>query len=264
MSHLDPEQLALLALGEPVASITDSAHLSSCEICTSELNDLSRTIRIARSTVADEKLDAPPERVWGAIADELALSLPLDAADSDAAPVEAIATQAEPTPAPQPVREELAPAPQPVREEPARRRMGRIWALAASLMVVAGLGLGLGAFTLFLAPSSVAQAVLAPFPDHPDATGTADVEESSSGVRTLLVSVGSDVEPDTYREVWLIRNDAGALISLGVLEGDSGSFAIPDGLDLTEYSLVDVSVEPIDGDPSHSGDSIVRGELSAA
>ena len=35
-----------------------------------------------------------------------------------------------------------------------------------------------------------------------------------------------------------------------------------DGVDLDEYSIVDISVEPIDGDPAHSGDSIVRGQLT--
>jgi len=33
-------------------------------------------------------------------------------------------------------------------------------------------------------------------------------------------------------------------------------------VDLKNYVLVDVSQEPVDGDPNHSGDSIVRGELS--
>ena len=37
MSHLDPEQLALLALDEPVASATDDAHLASCATCTADL-----------------------------------------------------------------------------------------------------------------------------------------------------------------------------------------------------------------------------------
>ena len=95
-----------------------------------------------------------------------------------------------------------------------------------------------------------------------DGAVTADVEAGRDGSRTLTVSLAADASDDGYREVWLIRNDAAALISLGVLDGDSGSFVIPDGVDLDEYSIVDISVEPIDGDPAHSGDSIVRGQLT--
>jgi hypothetical protein len=36
---------------------------------------------------------------------------------------------------------------------------------------------------------------------------------------------------------------------------------IPESVDLARYSVVDISAEPVDGDPTHSGDSIVRGAL---
>lgn len=55
--------------------------------------------------------------------------------------------------------------------------------------------------------------------------------------------------------------DASALISLGVLEGSEQTFAVPAGVDLHDFVLVDVSQEPLDGGANHSGDSIVRGEL---
>ena len=58
-----------------------------------------------------------------------------------------------------------------------------------------------------------------------------------------------------------IKADASGLISIGLLDGESGRFLIPDGVDLSQYPLVDVSAEPDDGDPQHSGDSILRGEL---
>jgi len=64
--------------------------------------------------------------------------------------------------------------------------------------------------------------------------------------------------------VLLAGSDASELISLGILSGTSGTFTIPDGLDLGTFDLVDVSEEPFDGDPQHSGDSIVRGSLSGA
>ena len=49
---------------------------------------------------------------------------------------------------------------------------------------------------------------------------------------------------------------------LGILSGAEGVFDIPDSLDIGEYPVVDVSDEPYDGDPAHSGDSIVRGRLA--
>ena len=64
-----------------------------------------------------------------------------------------------------------------------------------------------------------------------------------------------------FREVWLIDREVTRLVSLGVLEGSSGTFTIPTGLDLADFAVVDVSAEPFDGDPAHSGDSIIRGVL---
>jgi hypothetical protein len=37
---------------------------------------------------------------------------------------------------------------------------------------------------------------------------------------------------------------------------------VPDGVDTAEFPVVDVSAEADDGDPAHSGDSIVRGTLT--
>ena len=80
-------------------------------------------------------------------------------------------------------------------------------------------------------------------------------------MRSLVVDLDAEVPATDVREVWLIRSDASGLVSLGLLEGASGRFVVPDGIDLDEFTLVDVSAEPVDGDPAHSGDSIVRGEL---
>ena len=40
--------------------------------------------------------------------------------------------------------------------------------------------------------------------------------------------------------------------------------ALSADIDLAEFVLVDISAEPEDGAPEHSGDSIVRGELQSA
>lgn len=250
MSHLDPDQLTLLALGEPVASADDSAHLATCDACTAELADLRRTATVARSTMDDAGLESPPDRVWERVSAELRLGGATSAAGEperagvDAAPDAASDASASPRPATR------------------RRRTGAIWALAASLVLIAAVGIGAWAVTSALTPTVVAAADLEPFPDHPGASGVADVEVARDGSRTLIVTLDGGDAGDGYREVWLIRNDAAALISLGVLEGADGTFVIPENVDLDEYSIVDISVEPVDGDPAHSGDSIVRGQLS--
>jgi hypothetical protein len=261
MSHLDPDQLALLALGETVASRAELAHAETCPTCRAELSQLRRTVQIARSTVGDDALESPPDRVWHGIATELGLSAATAAGAESSIAADEDAAAAAPRTVDAAADASAGTAPRGRRVGRGARRMRAVWALAASLVLVAGVGLGVWAVTARLAPVSIAAASLAAFPDHPGAEGTADVEEARDGSRTLVVSLESGAFPDAYREVWLIRNDAAALVSLGVLTGDRGSFPIPDGLDLSEYSIVDVSVEPLDGDPAHSGDSIVRGEL---
>jgi hypothetical protein len=75
--------------------------------------------------------------------------------------------------------------------------------------------------------------------------------------------VTTTVEPDarTDHEVWLMTAGTKRLVSLGVLHGTSGTFTVPTGVDVDRFRLVDVSDEPRDGNPGHSGDSIVCGVL---
>jgi hypothetical protein len=66
---------------------------------------------------------------------------------------------------------------------------------------------------------------------------------------------------DGYLELWLIDPSVTRLVSLGPLRPD-GVYDVPAGVDPAEFPIVDISVEPVDGDPTHSGDSLLRGELS--
>lgn len=66
---------------------------------------------------------------------------------------------------------------------------------------------------------------------------------------------------DGYLEVWLLRPDVSGLVTLGVLDTADEEFVLPAGLDLTEYPVVDISIEHLDGDPGHGGDSVVRGQV---
>lgn len=67
-------------------------------------------------------------------------------------------------------------------------------------------------------------------------------------------------------ELWLIEPDADgnpvdvAPVSLIDADGD-GTYEVPPGLDPTSHYVVDISIEPRDGDATHSGQSILRGPL---
>ena len=236
MRHIDPDVLALLALGEGVADDADRAHIADCPECTAELSKLSRAAQVGRSTL-DAELLLPAPRVWERIAEEVALS---------------------PS---KPVEERVVVESRPVR------RIGRAWApLAIAAAVVGLLAVGGLATWQILRPAAsvvLASATLDAFPAWPDATGNAVVEESTDGSRVVRVTLEVPESHDGYTEVWLISSDATRLLSLGTVEGNSGTFPIPAGVDLSIYDLVDVSAEPLDGDPAHSGDSIVRGQLGA-
>jgi hypothetical protein len=68
--HTDPDSLALLALGEPVSSLDDPAHVSTCPVCAAELAELRRVVDLARSA-AGLTLTEPGPHVWATIRQEL-------------------------------------------------------------------------------------------------------------------------------------------------------------------------------------------------
>lgn len=289
MEHVDPDVLALVALGEPAADDVARAHLATCGRCRAEVESLTGAVRVGRSSDAGEALVAPPAAVWGRIRDELGLSPALEpgspVTDIPGSAGEQPATSSAPAaparlsvvdggaghPAPEAdaAPDHLAPGTDAARDDlapvvPLRRRRAP-WVAAAA---AAGIVIGAAGGTVWAgrdgtpAPDVVAQAALDPLPGW-EASGEAVVEVTPDGGRVLVLNVEGDGGADGYREVWLIDRDVTRLVSLGVLTGDEGRFTVPDGLDLTDFAVVDVSEEPFDGDPAHSGDSIVRGILDA-
>ena len=92
--------------------------------------------------------------------------------------------------------------------------------------------------------------------------GVADAVEKGDTM-TVRVSAEELGGEGGVHEVWLINVDGKRMISIGLLpSGDEGQFEVP--MDLIEkgYRIVDISVEPDDGDPTHSGVSLARGELA--
>ena len=140
------------------------------------------------------------------------------------------------------------------------RRPG-VWLAAAAATTLLAAGVFWSVQQNQPAVTPLAQAELAPVDQH-SATGSAQVVQTKDGQRTLEVQVDKN-EARGYQEVWLIAPDLSRLVSLGVMTSESGTFAVPAGLDLGEYPIVDVSDEPVDGNPAHSSVSIVRGTLAS-
>lgn len=259
MPHTDPDVLALAALGEPVAA-DDRAHLVACPDCARELAALATAAAVGRSGAGVRGV-AASDAVWQRVRDELELDPGLSPGAAEPLPDPRGGPVAVPDAAPDAGRA-AGPGAGPDGARPGRgRRTGLLVAAAAGLVV----GGTVGALVVAGAvrddgETVVAEASLQALPGW-TAAGEATVEEDADGRRTLVLRLEGD-EADGFREVWLLDRDVTGLVSLGVLDGDEGRFAIPPGLDLAEFPVVDISAEPFDGDPAHSGDSILRGELT--
>jgi anti-sigma-K factor RskA len=87
------------------------------------------------------------------------------------------------------------------------------------------------------------------------------VREGDGAGRVLEVDLDAPELDDAYYEVWLLQSDAQRMVQVGVVQRGATVLPLPEGIDLGDYPLVDVSVEPLDGVPTHSGVSVARGEL---
>ncbi|MFC8596909.1 anti-sigma factor domain-containing protein [Isoptericola sp. NPDC057191] len=256
MPHVDDESLALYALGEDVLEPDQRAHLDTCPTCARTVQELSRVTSGARTAEGDPELVPPAPDVWSRIHAELALT-----------DVPAVLSRQEPPGATAPGTADAPVTPDAPQDELASRRARRSWMpvlVAACTALVLGLvgGVLWERRTLEPPETTIASAVLEPLPDWAGSSGEAVVRTTGDGRREIVVSVDAPAPAGTYREVWLLRPDVSGLVSLGVLEGDHGQFEVPEGLDLADYPVVDVSEEQLDGDPAHSGDSVVRGSLA--
>ncbi|WP_084101612.1 anti-sigma factor [Demequina sp. NBRC 110051] len=241
MSHLDDDALAAIAIGDGIPA--DLEHATTCEQCAAEL---------ATFTALTERLGAmgpgvltqPPAGVWDAIAAGVSTPEPRD---------DLAARRA--------AREDVA------RADSTRERSGpRWWALgaaAAAGVVIGGVGvaaLGGGGEDVRTVLASSALTDLAT--EQP--AGEATVEVLDDGERVLVIDTSEVAQPENaYLEVWLIDEQIEGMVSLGHLTGEHTVFTLPEGVDIAQFPIVDISVEPVDGIPTHSGESITRGVLGA-
>ncbi len=253
MQHCTPEQLALAALREPLPA-DDDAHLASCDACRAEVAALRRApelLSVPQLSAAGPAVPPPP-RVWDAIAAATGVTA---APTTGSGP----AVAAVPDPAPSVDDEPSGGTVVPFRS---RRRP----LLLAAAAVAAGAVIGAGAVAVVQRTGSDGEAVttvaLAPLPDA-DASGTADVVVRSDGSRVLELELEAPALEGSYYEVWVIDRSVEGMFPLGVVTPGRQTVELPDGLDLAEFPLLDVSVEPLDGDPTHSGVSVARGDLDA-
>lgn len=232
--HVDDELLAAWASGEVGEDADVRAHLESCGRCTAEVVALREVVELVREARHEELL-APPPSVWEAVRAEV-----------DGSPATSGAT----------VR--------PIR------RFAKVptWlaATAAAVALAAGVGVGTslgGADDEAPAPQPqvLASTTLASLDDEALERGVAEVRRHEERV-VLHVEASELGGPQGTREVWLINVDGSRMVSLGLLPaGEVGEFDFPERLLDEGYRVVDISYEPDDGDPTHSGESLARGTI---
>lgn len=307
MHHVEPDQLALLALGEPVdpGQPDPTAHLSECPACRRELRSLQETVELARETVPHRDEDAalrPPEEVWHGIAAELGLHGARDRPDvvRDASAADDLGWF-EPRPGgPRPAAGSRGPGGdkpgagagpdwrgryragvesdgpgEPVASrwpgsEPARiRRQGRWAKTAVALVAAAAVGVlgSLGVTRPWVGetgrpPAASSTASLRPVSGSPTGvTGRAEVVEGGGGRQLRITTSGLPRQPGFY-QIWVFdgRDRMQAVGALG--RDSSATVPLPTTLDLDVFNVVDISLEPYDGDQTHSETSVLRGTLT--
>jgi anti-sigma-K factor RskA len=242
MTHLNPDRLADRALGtdDPLTA-SEEKHLESCAECRDELAELSRIAELSRHP--EELAQVPADAIWRSIQGQLA------------------------SPAPAPPITEVAAEPSlsspTVAELPRRTPRPRSWLVVAAAAVV-GLIVGVGVTTVAVRDGLevTSSTALKALPGQ-SGQGTAELV-SDRGRPELRVQIDAPPTPDRYREVWLINTDGQRMYTLGVLPDDGrASYPLPPELagQLEGFTIVDVSIEPYDGNPAHSRESQVRGTL---
>jgi hypothetical protein len=268
--HCDPEELALAALGE--RTDIDTEHLAACDTCQADLASLRRVVRITRSGDAGA-ITSPAPRVWEEISTEIDAELDAEI-DADAkAEANADRQQGARTPVSAGQQSPIADSStthhgSPGSDDtgvvvPLRRRSAPWLAAAAAVGVLFGAIGGVvwtqGSST---EPTVVAQASLEPLPGFPS-RGVARVQSTDVG-DSVTVDLQGLPATEGYYEVWLLTEDASAMVSLGAVgPGETSTLPLPPGIALDRFHIVDISAEEFDGDPTHSTVSVARGDLKA-
>jgi hypothetical protein len=243
VEHCTPEQLALAALREPLPT-DDATHFAGCDRCRAEVASLRRGVDLLAvpEFAAPGASVPPPPRVWEAVAAATGVSA-------------AVVSEAPAAPDGPP----LTPAAANVR--PFRPRRGRLLLAAAAAVVVVGAAAA-GVIAVNRDDGvTLASTTLAPMASA-RASGTATVVKEDDGSRWLRIRLDAPAAKGDYYEAWLADRSAVGMVSMGSVQPGTTSLPVPAALDLAKFPTVEISVEPLDGQPAHSGVSLVRGELA--
>jgi hypothetical protein len=246
MTHLDPELLAGVALES--LDILDSdqrQHLAKCVECQAEVSAFQRVaVTLQRAELTPPTI--AEERVWERIATHLAVDEPPSVPGQPAPPLRAVDGPSS------------SPSPKARRARPGRRTV----LLAAAVGLVVGIGSTVAVNLTNGRSEIVSSTPLVALPGQ-SGRGTAELVRRG-GITELRVQVDATSPEQDYRELWLINTDGKRMYSVGVLPpSGAGSYPIPPQLSggLSGFTIVDVSIEPYDGNAEHSHNSLVRGSL---
>lgn len=229
-----------------------SAHLAGCPRCTTvhaELRDLASGRLPGESRPLSETLDADLSMVWSYPADDVWSRISSTLREGEGVPLTSVP----------PAQVAGAPAPRPAG--PALVRRSLPW-LAAAAALVLGISLGREMAT---GPQEEVQRVAQLRTVDPAAVPRGQAQLVRTG-ENLAVRVVPDSIPDGegYLELWLINADGTRMVSIGVMDGqDRRDYQVTQELIDQGYTIVDISREPYDDKPEHSGDSLARGALDA-
>jgi anti-sigma-K factor RskA len=150
-----------------------------------------------------------------------------------------------------------------------RRRAWTLLAAAAAVVAIVGAGvvvLGGGSDTDVVSTAALTFDPEAFDPRGAEATARAELVEADGGLEIRLTDASLPNVAGEDLQLWLIEPDASGqpidVASVALLDGGR-TYRVPEGLDPSSHFVVDISIEPRDGDPAHSGKSILRGALQA-
>lgn len=141
--------------------------------------------------------------------------------------------------------------------------------VAAALIAVAFVGLRNNNTAEVVATAELAYDAANFDPLGADAMATVSLTKSNGDfeieIDESMLPAADDEDADL--ELWLIEptaeGEVAGLVSLGVVDRDNpGSYPVPANYDPSVFYVVDISIEPHDGNAEHSGRSILRGALA--
>lgn len=212
-----------------------------------DLNEFTDVIEVLRMGPADLD-ESPTPSVWAGI---------------EAALISESSGVASPAPEPSSADSPGVAAPAVVHSlDEARAK--RAWGKPAAIMTAVAAAVALIGVPIGLSLRSADEPVVELAADLGALAGFGGEGRAEVADASLILDVdGLTPRDGEFYELWLLRIDGEDIqtLSLGQIS-DDGTIQLPADVDLSEYNIVDISVEIDDGDDDHSGNSILRGELT--